>query len=429
MHDRGQTSPGLKPKPVLVLGTDDIASAVGHALASDGVPVLLVRDPEMPVLRRQASFDDALELGAVRLGGMTALCRGRAVRRSVGAMLAVTDLAPEKLMDPALIEGVIDARMRRGQRRPACAGISASPSASGRASPPVRLSISRWRQRRKPPAGSSAAARRGRCPAESSLLAGDEGQCVVRAPRSGLWWTFRDIGETLEAGAVVGLCAGGRCRPRSPAVCAAWCGVARLCAPACGLLEVDPRPEDERCRGISPLAARIAAATVSAVRELWQPPRRGAAARGAQMAHVIFWGKPGCAGNAKQMALLRASGHRLEVRDLSAEPWTAHRLRPFFGDTPVRVWFNTSAPKVKRGELRPETLTEADAMALLLAEPLLIRRPLLQCGETTIAGFDTGPDCRLDWPGQRPTIGRRGMPSPRYASMPTTIKSETGAYQ
>ena len=108
------------------------------------------------------------------------------------------------------------------------------------------------------------------------------------------------------------------------------------------------------------------------------------------MAVVTFWGKPGCAGNARQMALLRASGHQLDVRDLGAEPWTARRLRPFFGDTPVKLWFNTSAPKVKRGELRPETLTETDAMALLLAEPLLIRRPLLQCGEKTIAGFEPG---------------------------------------
>ena len=51
MHDRGKTLSGLRPKPVLVLGTDDIASAVGHALAGDGVPVLLVRDPDVPVLQ------------------------------------------------------------------------------------------------------------------------------------------------------------------------------------------------------------------------------------------------------------------------------------------------------------------------------------------------------------------------------------------
>jgi len=144
------------------------------------------------------------------------------------------------------------------------------------------------------------------------------------------------------------------------------------------------------------------------------------------MAHVTFWGKPGCAGNARQMALLRASGHALDVRDLRAEPWTADRLRPFFGDTPVAVWFNTSAPKVKRGEVQPETLTEADAMALLLAEPLLIRRPLLQCGEMTIAGFDPGLiAARIGLAGGHPSVGegcpRAEMPA---CQPPTEVKQE-----
>ena len=108
------------------------------------------------------------------------------------------------------------------------------------------------------------------------------------------------------------------------------------------------------------------------------------------MAAVIFWGKPGCAGNARQIALLRASGHALDVRDLSAEPWTATRLRPFFGNTPVARWFNASAPKVKRGEIRPQSLDEASALSMLIAEPLLIRRPLLECDGSRVAGFEPG---------------------------------------
>ena len=65
------------------------------------------------------------------------------------------------------------------------------------------------------------------------------------------------------------------------------------------------------------------------------------------MAHVTFWAKPGCAGNARQIALLRKSGHTLEVRNLSAEPWTTDRLRGFFGATAVADWFNRSAPMIK----------------------------------------------------------------------------------
>jgi hypothetical protein len=276
MHDRGQTSPGLRPKPVLVLGTDDIASAVGHAVASIGVPVLLVRDPEMPVLRRAASFDDALEIGSACLGGMTAHAVNPLSAEPAGVVLAVTDLAPEKLLHPALIEGVIDARVRRGQRRPGLRGdlgfaiglgpgfaagdtvdlaIETAPEAAGRI---VRGGTT------QPPS------------AESSLLVGDEGQCLVRAPRSGLWWTFRDIGERLEAGAVVGLCAG---RQVPTDVAGRLSGLVRRgtqMRAGMRLLEVDPRPDHECCRGITPLAATIAAATVSAMHELWQSPRQDA---------------------------------------------------------------------------------------------------------------------------------------------------------
>jgi len=107
------------------------------------------------------------------------------------------------------------------------------------------------------------------------------------------------------------------------------------------------------------------------------------------MAHLTFWQKTGCAGNARQLALLRASGHTIDVRDLRAEPWTAETLRRFFGARPVEAWFNRSAPRIKRRDLRPETLSESEAMAALLAEPLLIRRPLLACGGRFEAGFDT----------------------------------------
>ncbi|WP_116132402.1 ArsC/Spx/MgsR family protein [Tropicimonas sp. IMCC34043] len=106
------------------------------------------------------------------------------------------------------------------------------------------------------------------------------------------------------------------------------------------------------------------------------------------MATVIFHEKPGCIGNARQKALLVRSGHRLDVRNLLTEPWTAERLRPYFGTRPVAEWFNASAPRIKSGEVRPEVLSEAEALALMLAEPLLIRRPLMQVGTRREAGFD-----------------------------------------
>ncbi len=106
------------------------------------------------------------------------------------------------------------------------------------------------------------------------------------------------------------------------------------------------------------------------------------------MAHVIFWEKPGCAGNARQKALLAASGHTLDVRNLLSEPWTAAELRAFFGARPISECFNRSSPRVKSGEVRPEALDEPAALALMLADPLLIRRPLMQSEGRREAGFE-----------------------------------------
>ena len=106
------------------------------------------------------------------------------------------------------------------------------------------------------------------------------------------------------------------------------------------------------------------------------------------MAHIIFFEKPGCGGNARQKALLRAARHTLDVLDLLHWPWTAESLLAFLAPLPVAEWFNRAAPRIKSGEVQPETLSTDAALALLLAEPLLIRRPLMALGEQRMVGFD-----------------------------------------
>jgi nitrogenase-associated protein len=109
------------------------------------------------------------------------------------------------------------------------------------------------------------------------------------------------------------------------------------------------------------------------------------------MTHLVFFEKPGCGGNARQRALLLAAGHSLERRNLLTAPWTRETLLAFLGPLPVADWFNRAAPRVKSGELRPETQNVDSALALLLAEPLLIRRPLMQRSDdqSRHVGFDT----------------------------------------
>lgn len=105
---------------------------------------------------------------------------------------------------------------------------------------------------------------------------------------------------------------------------------------------------------------------------------------------IVFYEKPGCKGNAKQRRKLEELGYSLDVRDMLVEPWTAETLRPYFGSRPVAEWFNQSAKKVKSGEIDPSSFDEAQALAVLIAEPMLIRRPLLKTAKGQAAGFQPG---------------------------------------
>ncbi|ERT09929.1 arsC family protein [Lyngbya aestuarii BL J] len=119
------------------------------------------------------------------------------------------------------------------------------------------------------------------------------------------------------------------------------------------------------------------------------------------MANVIFYEKPGCKNNTKQKALLQSAGHNLDARNLLTESWTPQKLRPFFGDLPVTDWFNSSAPRIKSGEVDPSQLNEEAALNLMIADPLLIRRPLILVEEIYRVGFD--PDVIESWIGLNST--------------------------
>ncbi|WP_372398480.1 ArsC/Spx/MgsR family protein [Azospirillum sp. HJ39] len=143
------------------------------------------------------------------------------------------------------------------------------------------------------------------------------------------------------------------------------------------------------------------------------------------MADVTFFEKPGCGGNARQKAMLEQAGHRVIVRDLLSEPWSVATLRPFFGDRPVADWFNRAAPAVKSGEVVPEALDEAAALAAMLAQPLLIRRPLMQVGDRRDCGFETGRvDAWIGLGGAAPAEGK--MEGCLRPNMPPCPLPETG---
>ncbi|OYY93093.1 MAG: hypothetical protein B7Y41_13350 [Hydrogenophilales bacterium 28-61-23] len=115
------------------------------------------------------------------------------------------------------------------------------------------------------------------------------------------------------------------------------------------------------------------------------------------MASVLFYEKPGCINNTRQKVLLVTAGHTVLAKSLLTEKWTAERLRTFFGELPVAEWFNLSSPRVYGGEVTPDRLSEAEALRLMLADPLLIRRPLMEADGQRRVGFE--PDAVDGWIG------------------------------
>lgn len=113
------------------------------------------------------------------------------------------------------------------------------------------------------------------------------------------------------------------------------------------------------------------------------------------MKAILFYEKPGCTSNTRQKSLLKAAGYEVDARDLLTHAWTAESLRPFFAARAVPEWFNRAAPRVKTGEILPETFTEFTALSAMLADTQLIRRPLIQLAGQCMAGFDAEIEQRL----------------------------------
>lgn len=119
------------------------------------------------------------------------------------------------------------------------------------------------------------------------------------------------------------------------------------------------------------------------------------------MTTVVFYQKPGCGTNARQIHALEAAGHSVIARNLLSEPWKPLDLLTFFGDMPVASWFNPAAPRVKSGEINPLETDAATALALMLDDPLLIRRPLIEANGARCVGFDREPVLSLLGSGMR----------------------------
>ena len=124
------------------------------------------------------------------------------------------------------------------------------------------------------------------------------------------------------------------------------------------------------------------------------------------MADIVFYEKPGCINGEKQKAILRAAGHNLNCLDILKHNWSRSELQEFVAGKSASDMMNHTAPAIKKGEIVPERLSAAEAMDLMVKDPILIKRPLIEVDGMKIQGFN---DPRLvpylgDWDGREDVV-------------------------
>lgn len=104
--------------------------------------------------------------------------------------------------------------------------------------------------------------------------------------------------------------------------------------------------------------------------------------------NMDFYEKPGCINGEKQKTILRGAGHTLNCIDILSHPWTKELLLPFVAGKEPAAMVNHTAPSVKRGAIVPALLTFDEALSLMIAVPILIKRPLVRIGDLYLQGFN-----------------------------------------
>ena len=78
----------------------------------------------------------------------------------------------------------------------------------------------------------------------------------------------------------------------------------------------------------------------------------------------------------------------LNERDFFKEGFSEAELRDLLGDTPAANVFSWRSPSARKLGLDRDTATDDELISLMVGEPRLIRRPLIQVEGRLIVGTD-----------------------------------------
>ncbi len=104
--------------------------------------------------------------------------------------------------------------------------------------------------------------------------------------------------------------------------------------------------------------------------------------------NFTFYEKTGCSGNAKQKELLKSHNISFSVKSLLDTSWSKESLGEFFQGLEVIDIFNPFAPQIRDKEIDINTLSKDEAIELMIKNPILIKRPLLDINGVKLCGFD-----------------------------------------
>lgn len=253
----------------VVLGTNEIASAVAVHLTAAGYPVILSHDPHPPVIRRAMAFHDALF-------GERPVVEGVAGERvetawEIASVLAkprhvaVTPLHLTDLIALRSPEILIDARMQKHRvtpdyRRVVDLTVGIGPNFAVDANCDIAIETR--------PAKNGSIVRRGRTDQADGVarsLGGFGKERFVYADREGRWHTPFEIGMRTTTGAVLGHLDG---HPVAAPIDGVLRGLARDATPVPAgvkLLEIDARGAAATWTGIDDRGRAIAEATLRAI--------------------------------------------------------------------------------------------------------------------------------------------------------------------
>ncbi len=254
----------------VILGTNEIASAIGLQLVRANYCVVMSHDPHPPVIRRKMAFHDALFTDTARLEDVVAERVDDGVQvyqalRRPGRIL-VTWLGLLDLLPVRHIDLLIDARLQKRRitpdlRRLARLAIGLGPSFSSSSNCDVAV------ETRPGKIGTVTDARWTDAADGVASSLGDIGaERFVYSPFAGRWHTPVEIGTRVYRDLVLGHLSGVPVLAPRDGILRGIVRDGSEVPAGVKLLEIDPRGRDAQWSGTDPRGRAIASATAAAVR-------------------------------------------------------------------------------------------------------------------------------------------------------------------